>query len=208
MSATLDTMLSLNSVFADPDLAASTEVLARGGRIRGKTVVFILPLAIIVMIVSYFMRNPGKFRALTDRFSGSTGPGPNGYPNYPPPPPAAQLPPNFGTVPAAPPAPPTPQWTTPPNAAPPMAPFNPPPQQQIPQVNISDPNLFAGARPGMRFNVPPGWPAPMPGWTPPSGWQPDPSWPPAPAGWQFWIPLQQSTTDQPGQRFAAGTTYT
>lgn len=38
-----------------------------------------------------------------------------------------------------------------------------------------------------RFNPPPGWPAPPPGWLPPPGWQPDPSWPPAPAGWQFWV---------------------
>jgi hypothetical protein len=40
----------------------------------------------------------------------------------------------------------------------------------------------------LRFNPPPGWPAPAIGWTPPTGWQPDPSWPPAPAGWQFWVP--------------------
>ena len=39
----------------------------------------------------------------------------------------------------------------------------------------------------MRFNVPPGWPAPPEGWIPDPGWQPDPTWPPAPVGWQFWI---------------------
>ena len=38
----------------------------------------------------------------------------------------------------------------------------------------------------MRFNSPPNWPAPPPGWTPPAGWQPDPSWPPPPPGWQLW----------------------
>jgi hypothetical protein len=43
------------------------------------------------------------------------------------------------------------------------------------------------AAPAFRFNPPPGWPAPQPGWTPPPGWQPDPSWPQAPAGWQFWV---------------------
>lgn len=43
-----------------------------------------------------------------------------------------------------------------------------------------------GAAVGGRFNVPPGWPLPATGWTPPPGWVPDPSWPPAPAGWQFW----------------------
>lgn len=39
----------------------------------------------------------------------------------------------------------------------------------------------------MRFNVPPGWPQPPPGWIPPADWQPDPSWSPAPEGWVFWI---------------------
>lgn len=38
----------------------------------------------------------------------------------------------------------------------------------------------------MRFNVPPGWPKPPPGWQPPNGWKPNPDWPPAPAGWEFW----------------------
>ena len=39
----------------------------------------------------------------------------------------------------------------------------------------------------IRFNPPPNWPAPPPGWTPPQGWAPHPSWPPPPAGWQLWI---------------------
>ncbi|WP_250002910.1 HIRAN domain-containing protein [Actinoplanes sp. M2I2] len=39
---------------------------------------------------------------------------------------------------------------------------------------------------GVRFAVPPGWPAPPAGWTPPAGWLPDPSWEPAPDGWQWW----------------------
>jgi hypothetical protein len=38
-----------------------------------------------------------------------------------------------------------------------------------------------------RFNPPPDWPAPPPGWVPPLGWQPDPTWPPAPPGWQCWV---------------------
>ncbi|HTM86096.1 MAG TPA: hypothetical protein VL179_14575 [Mycobacterium sp.] len=38
-----------------------------------------------------------------------------------------------------------------------------------------------------RFNAPPGWPQPAPGWSPPSEWRPDPSWPPAPPGWKFWV---------------------
>lgn len=39
----------------------------------------------------------------------------------------------------------------------------------------------------MRFNPPPGWPAPPEGWRPPAGWTPDPSWPDPPPGWQLWI---------------------
>jgi hypothetical protein len=38
----------------------------------------------------------------------------------------------------------------------------------------------------VRFNPPPNWPAPQPGWTPPPGWVPDPSWPPPPEGWLLW----------------------
>lgn len=40
----------------------------------------------------------------------------------------------------------------------------------------------------MKFNPPPGWPAPPAGWVPPAGWKPDPSWPEPPPGWQLWIP--------------------
>lgn len=39
----------------------------------------------------------------------------------------------------------------------------------------------------LRFNPPPGWPAPPVGWRPTHGWNPDPSWPPPPADWQFWV---------------------
>ncbi|WP_149100677.1 hypothetical protein [Actinoplanes teichomyceticus] len=41
---------------------------------------------------------------------------------------------------------------------------------------------------GIKFQVPPGWPAPPDGWYPPEGWRPDASWPLAPAGWQWWVP--------------------
>jgi hypothetical protein len=40
----------------------------------------------------------------------------------------------------------------------------------------------------LRFNPPPGWPAPPEGFVPGPGWQPDPGWPSAPPGWQFWVP--------------------
>lgn len=43
----------------------------------------------------------------------------------------------------------------------------------------------------MRFNPPPGWPAPPEGFAPDPGWQPDPSWPPLPPGWQLWVPGDQ-----------------
>ena len=38
-----------------------------------------------------------------------------------------------------------------------------------------------------RFNPPPNWPAPPPGWEPPSDWRPDPNWPAPPYGWQLWL---------------------
>jgi hypothetical protein len=40
---------------------------------------------------------------------------------------------------------------------------------------------------GLRFNPPPNWPPPPPGFVPPPRWQPDPSWPPPPPGWQVWV---------------------
>ena len=39
----------------------------------------------------------------------------------------------------------------------------------------------------MRFNTPPGWPPPPPGWVAPPGWRPDPTWPQPPAGWPLWV---------------------
>jgi Domain of unknown function (DUF4190)/Septum formation len=51
----------------------------------------------------------------------------------------------------------------------------------------------------LRFNPPPGWPAPPAGFVPDAGWQPDPSWPPAPPGWQLWV-----SDDVPGVQAAAG----
>src|SRR5215467_11729082 len=41
---------------------------------------------------------------------------------------------------------------------------------------------------GLRFNPPPNWPPPLPGFVPPPRWQPDPAWPPPPPGWQLWVP--------------------
>jgi hypothetical protein len=48
----------------------------------------------------------------------------------------------------------------------------------------------------MRFNPPPNWPTPSPGWEPGPDWSPDPSWPPAPPGWQFWM---SGSLDEPKQ---------
>lgn len=39
----------------------------------------------------------------------------------------------------------------------------------------------------MRFNPPPNWPPPPPGFAPDGNWAPDPSWPPPPPGWQLWV---------------------
>jgi hypothetical protein len=41
---------------------------------------------------------------------------------------------------------------------------------------------------GLRFNPPPNWPPPPPGFVPPPRWQPDPDWPPPPPGWRLWVP--------------------
>jgi len=49
---------------------------------------------------------------------------------------------------------------------------------------------------GYRFNPPPDWPAPPPGWVPPAGWTPLPEWPAPPAGWQFWV--DDDTVGDPG----------
>ncbi len=55
---------------------------------------------------------------------------------------------------------------------------------------------------GLRFNPPPNWPPPPPGFVPPPRWQPDPSWPPPPPGWQLWVP-DDSVPEAPGD-FPAG----
>jgi hypothetical protein len=52
----------------------------------------------------------------------------------------------------------------------------------------------------LRFNPPPGWPPPPPGFAPDDGWRPDPSWPPAPPGWQLWV------SDEPERDPAVGLT--
>ena len=40
---------------------------------------------------------------------------------------------------------------------------------------------------GYRFNPPPNWPAPPPGWVPLPGWLPAADWPAPPPGWQLWV---------------------
>lgn len=47
----------------------------------------------------------------------------------------------------------------------------------------------------MKYNPPPSWPTPPPGWAPPQGWKPDPSWPDPPAGWQLWT-RSEGTDDE------------
>lgn len=38
-----------------------------------------------------------------------------------------------------------------------------------------------------RWNNPPGWPDPPPGWMPPQGWKPPADWPQPPPGWQYYV---------------------
>ena len=64
---------------------------------------------------------------------------------------------------------------------------------------------------GSRFNPPPGWPTPSPGWSRPPGWRPNPQWPAPRPGWQMWISEHPQTPLEPvsghegvdvGDRFA------
>lgn len=50
---------------------------------------------------------------------------------------------------------------------------------------------------GYRFNPPPNWPAPPPGWVPSPGWRPSPEWPAPPPGWQLWIDDLVAAPSQP-----------
>lgn len=58
----------------------------------------------------------------------------------------------------------------------------------------------------VRFNAPPGWPAPSASWAPTDDWMPDPSWPAPPADWEFWTLVDQRAEARAGlaAREAAG----
>lgn len=58
----------------------------------------------------------------------------------------------------------------------------------------------------MRFNPPPNWPAPAPGWYPPPGWQPPAEWGPVPHGWPLWVNDVPAgyVTSTPVSRFFGG----
>ena len=58
---------------------------------------------------------------------------------------------------------------------------------------------------GYRFNPPPNWPPPPPGFVPPPRWQPDPAWPPPPPGWQLWVPDDDTVPTRRAGGAAAGT---
>src|SRR6476660_4478393 len=45
----------------------------------------------------------------------------------------------------------------------------------------------------VRFNAPPGWPAPPEAWAPHDDWMPDPDWPTPPRGWTFWTLADEAT---------------
>lgn len=46
--------------------------------------------------------------------------------------------------------------------------------------------LAPGSTASWRFNAPPAWPQPQPGWTPVPDWVPDPSWDIPERDWHFW----------------------
>ncbi len=55
-----------------------------------------------------------------------------------------------------------------------------------------------------RFNPPPGWPEPAPGWAPTADWQPHQDWPAAPYGWPFWLEVRaRSWWQHPAARVAS-----
>ena len=58
----------------------------------------------------------------------------------------------------------------------------------------------------MRFNPPPNWPAPAPGWYPPPGWEPPAEWGPPPIGWPLRVPdvAPGYVTSTPGSRAVGG----
>ncbi|WP_132369813.1 hypothetical protein [Nocardia alba] len=54
----------------------------------------------------------------------------------------------------------------------------------------------------VRFNPPPNWPVPPPGWKPPLGWQPGSELPPLPSNWTLWIPDDDGTDEELSVRAA------
>ncbi len=50
----------------------------------------------------------------------------------------------------------------------------------------------------VRFNAPPGWPAPSASWAPTDDWMPDPTWPAPPADWEFWTLVDQRAEARAG----------
>ncbi|MEU5988318.1 hypothetical protein ABZ806_05030 [Spirillospora sp. NPDC047418] len=46
--------------------------------------------------------------------------------------------------------------------------------------------IAPGSAASWRFNAPPGWPQPQPGWSPGPDWLPDPSWDVPEKDWHFW----------------------
>lgn len=78
-----------------------------------------------------------------------------------------------------------------PRTSPERTPVKPEPANVTPAAPIATPTFqhaFLPPKPTrIRYNSPPGWPVPPPGWEPFPGWLPSVEWPPAPEGWRFWI---------------------
>jgi hypothetical protein len=171
MPMTLDALWTLHGSTGSPGFAEVVNFVARGGSRRSHFVFFgsgggsallLVPIVLIATVGGYLMRNPDKARGLKERLNLAWKAGSSTLDSY-----------RYPT-------PPGPNW--PPPSYPPGS--YPPPNQTACQHNMPP-------RTGMRFNSPPGWPAPPAGWAPSSDWEPDPSWPAAPPGWPFWVPEHQ-----------------
>ncbi|ORB01804.1 hypothetical protein BST30_20710 [Mycobacterium mantenii] len=171
---------SLHGPNGSGGVAETVEFVARRGSRRSHffffgrgfgSAFFVVPVVLVAAVGGYLMRNPDKARGLKERLKGAWKAGGSTLDSY--------------------------RYPTPPYSGPHQGPG-------------PDPNVHPGIRPenpwpanppgfqtgsagtdSMRFNPPPGWPAPPQDWTPSQDWKPDPSWPPAPPGWHFWVPEQQ-----------------
>ena len=164
MSMTLDALSGIHTLTENADIDASAEFLARRKGQGFKFSIFYGPMWLLIIAglggwyFQYRKKNPEKTNKFEQGLRGATGS-------------AAQR--LKGAVDNT------------------MKPGGPESQQYMaghPAASAVHPNTIgANSDPTKRFNPPPNWPTPPPGFVPDAGWQPDPSWPPAPPGWNFWV---------------------